>query len=78
MQIVMAEEPKTILQKTNDNGKNNDKLVVVSTINLQNISKTGMIKVVGVINGEDFFKTIPLDTLKDSTKKLKVKWDEQK
>jgi hypothetical protein len=31
-----------------------------------------MIKVVGVINGEDFVKTIPLDTLKDSTKNLKL------
>ena len=39
MQIVMAENPKTILKKTNDNGKDNDKLVVVFTINLQNISK---------------------------------------
>jgi hypothetical protein len=78
MQIVMAEEPKTIKKKTNDNVKDNDKLVVVSTINLQNISKTGIIKVVGVINGEDFVKTIPLDTLKDSTKKLKNKFEMNK
>ena len=78
MQIVMAEDPKTILKKTNDNGKDNDKLVVVSTINLQNISKIGLLKVVGVINGEDFVKTILLDTLKDSTKKLKVKFEMNK
>ncbi|MGI9012542.1 MAG: hypothetical protein ACR2F1_15335 [Nitrososphaeraceae archaeon] len=39
---------------------------------LQNIDKKGIIKVVGVINGEDFVKNIPLDKLKDSTKKLKV------
>ena len=50
----------------------NNKLVVMSKINIQNISKTGMIKVVGVINGEDFVKNIPLDELKDSAKKLTV------
>jgi hypothetical protein len=32
------------------------KLKVVSNINLQNISKTGLLKVVGVINGKDFGK----------------------
>jgi hypothetical protein len=37
-----------------------------------------MIKVVGVINGEDFVKIIPLDTLKDSTKKLKIKFEMNK
>jgi hypothetical protein len=56
--------------KNNDGEKN--KLEVISNINLQNISKTGLLKVVGVINGEDFVKNIPLDTLKESTKKLKV------
>jgi hypothetical protein len=56
--------------KNNDGEKN--KLEVISNINLQNISKTGLLKVVGVINGEDFVKTIPLDKLKESTKKLKV------
>jgi hypothetical protein len=56
--------------KNNDDEKN--KLEVISNINLQNISKTGLLKVVGVINGEDFVKNIPLDKLKESTKKLKV------
>ncbi len=56
----------------------NNKLVVVSKINLQNISKTGMIKVIGVINGEDFVKNIPLDKLKDSAKKLMVKFEMNK
>ena len=56
--------------KNNDGEKN--KLEVISNINLQNISKTGLLKVVGVINGEDFVKNIPLDKLKESTKKLKV------
>jgi len=49
-----------------------EKLVVVSNINLQNIEKKGMIKVVGVINGEDFVKNIPLDKIDETTKKLKV------
>ena len=56
--------------KNNDDEKN--KLEVITNINLQNISKVGLLKVVGVINGEDFVKNIPLDKLKDSTKKLKV------
>jgi hypothetical protein len=56
--------------KNNDGEKN--KLEVITNINLQNISKAGLLKVVGVINGEDFVKNIPLDKLKDSTKKLKV------
>jgi hypothetical protein len=37
-----------------------------------------LLKVVGVINGEDFVKTIPLDTLKETTKKLKVKFSMDK
>jgi hypothetical protein len=56
----------------------NNKLVVMSKINIQNISKTGMIKVVGVINGEDFVKNIPLDELNDSAKKLTVKFEMNK
>ena len=56
----------------------NNKLVVVSKINLQNISKTGMIKVVGVINGEDFVKDISLDKVRDSAKKLQVKFEMNK
>src|SRR5688572_219895 len=55
-----------------------NKLVVVSKINLQNISKTGMIKVVGVINGEDFVKDIPLDNIRDSAKKLQVRFEMNK
>jgi hypothetical protein len=66
---VMAQGSEIHL-KNNDDEKN--KLEVITNINLQNISKTGMIKVVGVINGEDFIKNIPLDKVKDSTKKLKV------
>ncbi len=52
--------------KNNDDEKN--KLEVISNINLQNISKTGLLKVVGVINGEDVVKNIPLDKVKESTK----------
>jgi hypothetical protein len=47
-------------------------LVIVSGINLQNVPKIGMLKVVGVINGEGFIKDIPLDELDETTNKLKV------
>jgi hypothetical protein len=67
---VNAQKPEILIGSTNADEKNN--LVVMAKINLQNIDKKGIIKVVGVINGEDFVKNIPLDTLKDSTKKLKV------
>ena len=44
-------------------------------VNLQNISKTGIIKVVGEINGEDFIKNILLDEVKESAKKIQdLRW----
>ena len=50
-----------------------DKLVVLSKINIANISKTGMIKVVGAINGEEFVKDIPLSDIGERSRKtLKV------
>jgi hypothetical protein len=49
-----------------------DKLVVLSKINITNISKTGMIKVVGAINGEEFIKDIPLSDISEKTNTLKV------
>ncbi|MGZ5551511.1 MAG: hypothetical protein ACXWE7_12070, partial [Nitrososphaeraceae archaeon] len=66
---------------TNDNKQakhDDDKLVVVANINLKNTEKNGLIKVVGVINGEDFVKNIPLDKIKESTKQLKVKFSMDK
>src|SRR5215204_5781641 len=65
------EEPEIIIKNNTHLGKK-DKLVVVSNINLQNIEKKGIIKVVGVINGEDFVKNIPLDKIDETTKKLKA------
>lgn len=59
-----------VIEKANLDEK--DTLVVVSKINLQNMPKIGMIKVVGVINGEDFIKDIPLEKLDETTNKLKV------
>ncbi|MGE5634520.1 MAG: hypothetical protein ACM3VV_04765 [Deltaproteobacteria bacterium] len=59
-----------VIEKPNLDEK--DTLVVVSNINLQNIPKIGMIKVVGVINGEGFIKDIPLDEFDETTNKLKV------
>ena len=74
----MAQESEIISKITNDNkqGKhdNDDKLVVVAQINLKDIERNGLLKVVGVINGEEFVKSISLDTLKETTKKLKVKF----
>jgi len=77
---VMAQEPE-ILSKTTNNKQDkhdDDKLVVVAQINLKNTEKNGLLKVVGVINGEDFVKNIPLDKLKESTKQLKVKFSMDK
>ena len=56
----------------NEDVDEKDKLVVVSNINIANISKTGIIKVVGAINGEEFIKDIPLSNIDENTKKLKV------
>ena len=50
----------------------------MSKINLQNISKTGVIKVVGEINGEDFAANIPLDKVRDSAKKFQVRFEMNK
>ena len=69
---VNAQEEPGIIIKNNTHLGKKDKLVVVSNINLQNIEKKGIIKVVGVINGEDFVKNIPLDKIDKTTKKLKV------
>ena len=74
--VYAQKESEKVIKKANVDEK--DKLVVESKINLQNISKTGMIKVVGVINGEEFVKNIPLDKVKDSKKKLKVKFEMNK
>jgi hypothetical protein len=67
---VNAQEPEIVINNTNVDEK--DKLIVMSKINLLDIEKKGMIKVVGVINGEDFVKNIPLDKIDKTTKKLKV------
>ena len=67
---------KFVLKNESVDEKN--KLVVVSKVNLQNISKTGIIKVVGEINGEDFVKNIPLDNVKESAKKLQVRFEMNK
>ena len=69
---VIAEKSESILNIKDEEEAYNDKLVIVSNINLQNIEKKGFLKVVGVINGEDFVKNIPLGKLKDTIKILKV------
>ena len=80
---VMAQESEILSKITNDNKQGNkheddDKLVVVAQIDLKNTERSGLLKIVGIINGEDFVKTIPLDTLKETTKKLKVKFSMNK
>jgi hypothetical protein len=69
-------ESEIVINNTNIEEK--DKLVVVSKINLQNISKTGIIKIVGEINGEDFVKNIPLDKIRESAKKIQVRFEMNK
>lgn len=71
---VIAEESESTLNINDEEEvyNNNGKLVIVSDIYLQNIEKQGFLKVVGVINGEDFVENIPLDKLRDTTNKLKV------
>jgi len=61
---------EVVIKKANLDERN--ELVVVSDINLQSIPKIGMLKVVGVINGEGFIKDIPLDELDEITNKLTV------
>ncbi len=78
---VMAQDSEILSKITNDNKQDkhdDDKLVVVAQINLKDTERNGFLKVVGVINGEDFVKTIPLDKLKETTKKLKVKFSMDK
>ena len=77
----MAQDSEILSKITNDNKQDkhdDDKLVVVAQINLKDTERNGFLKVVGVINGEDFVKTIPLDKLKETTKKLKVKFSMDK
>src|SRR5918993_920541 len=74
---VQAEKTSEFVIK-NGNVDENNKLVVVSKINIQNISKTGIIKVVGEINGENFVKDISLDKVRDSAKKIQVRFEMNK
>ena len=60
---VMAQESEILSKNTNDNKQakhDDDKLVVVANINLKNTEKNGLLKVVGVINGEDFLFKIKI------------------
>jgi hypothetical protein len=68
---VIAEKSESTLN-VNEEEEYNNNLVVESNINLQNIEKKGLLKVVGVINGEDFVKNIPLGKLNETTENLKV------
>jgi hypothetical protein len=70
---VIAKELENNLNiNDNEKGYKDTKLVVVSNINLENVEKEGFLKVIGVINGEDFVKKIPLEKLNNSTTKLRV------
>ncbi len=79
----MTFDPVSAIKKMDSevNGENNnnqDQLAVITNINLENIEKKGFLKVVAFINGEDFSKKIPLDKLKESTKKVQVKFEMDK
>ena len=49
-------------------------MIVISNINLQNIEKTGFLRVVGFINAQEFSKDISLSNISESTMKLTVKF----
>ena len=66
------------MNQDNNNNNNQNQLAVITTINLENIEKNGFLKVVAFINGEDFSKKIPLDNLKETTQKVKVKFEMDK
>ncbi len=79
----MTFDPVSAIKKMDNevNGENNNnqgQLAVITNINLEDIEKKGFLKVVAFINGEDFSKKIPLDILKESTKKVKVKFEMDK
>ena len=79
----MTFDPVSAIKKMDSevNGENNnnqDQLAVITNINLENIEKKGFLKVVAFINGEDFSKKILLDKLKESTKKVQVKFEMDK
>ena len=76
LQIAMA--AKNTITIENEDVDEKDKLVVLSKINITNISKTGMIKVVGAINGEEFVKDIPLSDIGEKSKTLKVNFEMNK
>ncbi|MGB9167846.1 MAG: hypothetical protein WCB31_02855 [Nitrososphaeraceae archaeon] len=64
----------TIDIQSKDKKSTNDDLIVISNINLQNIEKTGFLRVVGFINAQEFSKDIPLSNINESTQKLPVKF----
>lgn len=71
---VYAQTGSEIVLEKKDVVDEKDKLVVVSNINIQNIPKVGILKVVGVINGEGFIKDIHLDEIDETKQELKVKF----
>jgi hypothetical protein len=67
--------PNTIdIQNKDKKSTNDDDLIVISNINLQNIEKTGFLRVVGFINAQQFSKDIPLSDIGNSKQKLSVKF----
>ncbi|MFB5601108.1 MAG: hypothetical protein ACE5SW_12885 [Nitrososphaeraceae archaeon] len=67
-----AENVINIISK--DKKASNNDLIVISNINLQNIEKTGFLRVVGFINAQEFSKDISLSNLSNSINKLKVQF----
>jgi hypothetical protein len=68
----LAEEIIDIISKYNKASDND--LIVISNINLENIEKTGFLRVVGFINAQEFSKDISLSNISNSTKELTVKF----
>jgi len=70
VQPAMAVKNSITIKNEDVNEKN--KLAVITNINIANMSKTGVIKIVGAINGEEFSKDIPLSNIYEEYNKLKV------
>jgi len=72
--VIAAPNTIDIQSKEKKSTANDDDLIVISNINLQNIEKTGFLRVVGFINAQEFSKDIPLSNISESTMKLTVKF----
>lgn len=68
--VIAAPSTIDIPSKEKKSTTNDDDLIVISNINLQNIEKTGFLRVVGFINAQEFSKDISLSNISESTNEI--------